>query len=128
MGFFSKALDAIDKLNIHATDVWLICPHCNQRVHITKCRMPKVNTEEAPHNESLQGVTKKIVKETLKGSGANDSLAKGIAEFLGPKAQRGIEETTHILRSNFKNLHKRETVCPNCNQVFTYLSDSIINW
>ena len=128
MGIISKTLDAIDKLNEHETDTWQICPHCNQRVHITKCRMPKINTEEAQHYESLEGVSKRIVKETLKISGANDLLAKGMAKYLSPKAQRGIEEATHVIRSSFNNLHKRETVCPKCKHVFTYLSDNIINW
>lgn len=128
MKFFDKVKDKVDSLGVYSTDTYQVCPHCNKRVHVTKCRMVSVDVREATHYQSFESVSKTLTTELMKGVGANPIVAKLFGQYAGPKAQRGVEETAHIVKSNCANLRKRETICPNCRCKFVYTADSITKW
>lgn len=46
MRLFNTLKNKVDDLNQHSTDTYELCPHCNKRVHITKCRMPHIDKNE----------------------------------------------------------------------------------
>ncbi len=128
MGLFNTLKNKVDGLNVHSTDTYQLCPYCNKQVHIIKCRMPVIDKNEAKHYQSFESISKALVEEALKLAGAKDILAKPFGIYMGPKAQRGIEETTHLIRSNYINLNKREAVCPNCGKTFVYCVESVFKW
>lgn len=90
--------------------------------------MPHINKNEAKHYKSFEDVSQTIVEESMKLAGANDLIAKPFGKYMGPKAQRGIEETTHLIRANYVNLNKREAVCPDCGKTFVYCVESVFKW
>lgn len=128
MKFLNMLNNKFENLNVHKTDTYQVCPHCNKRVHITKCRMPSVDMREATHYESLEGASKTLTGTILKLAGTDPIIARLFGEYAGPKAQRGVEETAHLMRTNLANLKKRETICPNCGKSFLYTADSISKW
>lgn len=128
MRLFNTLKNKVDDLNLHSTDTYELCPHCNKRVHITKCRMPQIDKNEAKHYKSFEDVAQTLVEVSMKFAGANDLIAKPFGKYMGPKAQRGVEEATHLIRANYINLKKRETICPYCGKRFVYCVESIFKW
>ena len=80
------------------------------------------------HYKSFEDVSQSLVEESMKFAGANDLIAKPFGKYMGPKAQRGIEEATHLIRANCINLKKRETICPICGKTFVYCAGSVFKW